>query len=125
MKKIKYKKLVLDYENILKKFPNAVKKLEEYFSAREDIMEGMKQIGHDPKESEAALTHFVGMIIQFDPRKLVDAFDYYGIFTNVVRADGEHWTYFVTDSPHSYSAEDRIEGEIAVFMEAMDVLNKI
>lgn len=122
--------LSLDYEIIKSTYPLSLDRIEKWFLSREDIREGMKQMGTNIEQGEV-LKQFVGMIIQHDPRKLYDVFDNFNVRIfisehpdDVFLGEGENkrMVYYNSYARQSKPADSRIDAEEKAFMDAFNVL---
>lgn len=121
------KYLSLDYEYIKATYPLSVELIENWYMGREEIVQGMKNIGSELQGKEL-VKNLTAMVIQHDPRKLYDTFDDLGIRIYISSVAGR------TDEGifYSYNSEERkskpfntrIEAEKDAFMGAFNVLEQ-
>lgn len=115
------KYLKLNYEEIKNKYPNALKKVEDWFYNNPDIKAQLKQGKYNAKEELQVISNLVGMVLTHDPRKLYDVFDQLDIKISVFQVDVNEWAYYVNRG-ESYACEDRIEAEEKGLIKAFNTL---
>lgn len=114
--------LQLNYNEVLDKYPKSVMKVREWFRNHQNIKQNFKEMELDLDDDET-LSMMVGLVIQFDPRKLYDVFDTLGIEISVISSTVTGlFTYYNNVSQISAIRSNRIDAEIAAFLEAFHVL---
>ncbi len=122
--------LKLDFDGVIyPRFPQSVKAIVDWFSSREDIVEGLMGIdggAASKDEIREILKLVVPAIIQNDPRKLYEFFDDKGILISIALVDpgDTRFAYFHNKDYHSFSADNRILAEEGGFMKAFEYLEK-
>jgi hypothetical protein len=120
--------LTLDYESIVKKYPMSVRAITTWLLGRKDVAENMQYLLDDAKlkgktPEEMFSENIVPPIVQFDPRKLYDFFDYHKIWIST-RRFRNLWEAEVEPILLSSSTENRIEAERQGFIIAFEGLEK-
>lgn len=120
--------LNLNYQHIQEKYPLSLRKVEEWFSQKNDIAQGLKTLGVDV--GTHAIGKVVAAVIQFDPRKLYDVFDDLGCRIFITdhgdtRREEKPLFYFYNSlGGVSSSCGSRREAESWAFMDAFRQMEK-
>lgn len=112
--------LQLDYKEICEKYPKSVERIKEWFKNHDLIKRNFKDMDLDLEDDET-LSMTVGLVIQFDPRKLYDVFDSLGIIISISDYSGV-FSYVNNKQMYSANKNTRVEAEIAAFIDAFTEL---
>lgn len=121
--------LILDYEQISRKYPKTIEGIIKWLSDKQEVVEALVENGEAGNNRESILEtlgQVVPMIIQFDPRKLYEFFDQRNvrIFISGHPDNDSIFIYHNSATNHSYPADSRIEAEEKAFIDAFAVLEK-
>jgi hypothetical protein len=123
--------LALDYETVRHSYPLCLKVIKEWFMENVDMAKAIGVWNAPESEKQEVFEKVVASVVQFDPRKLYDAFDDMGCRIFIVdhedtRRDEKPLFYFYNNINRASTAcHSRREAEQRAFMDAFMQMEKI